>query len=430
MIPSLYIHIPFCKRKCLYCDFYSIPVPCHCEPPKPVPCHCEPPKAAKQSLKPLTQGYVDTLIAQIEPLQQRFDTIYIGGGTPTALPKTQLERLLKSLGKNIAKDTEFTVEANPESLDDEKIKLFLDCGVNRLSVGLQSFDDRKLKKLGRIHNAARALEAISRAVKGGFADLSADLIYGVWGEDVRSWERELEEAAKLPITHISCYSLTYEKGTPLFNALKNKSIMPLEDEIVAEMYERAIDKLALRGFKQYEVSNFAKADRRCRHNLSYWENNPYIGLGASAVSYIDGTRTKNIADVSGYISRAGENKPLAESSEKLSPVRRAKETAAVKIRTKDGIDFAWFREKTGYDFLELESKAVERLVEQGLIKYISCHCEAATARNCHCEAATARNCHCEAAKLPKQSITQPVPTGIALKRKGFLFCDTVSSALL
>lgn len=345
----------------------------------------------------MAKAYVDTLVSQIEPLQQRFNTIYIGGGTPTALPMAQLSELLKSLSKNIAKGTEFTVEANPESLDEEKTRLLLDCGVNRLSIGLQSLDDRKLKKLGRIHNAAKAVEAIRRAAKLGFTDLSADLIFGVWGEDLSSWERELEEATKLPITHISCYSLTYEKGTPLFDALKNKSITPLEDETVAVMYEAAIDRLGLRGFKQYEISSFAKGGHRSRHNMSYWENNPYIGLGASAVSYIDGTRSKNVSDVAEYITRAAQSRPLEESSEKLSPARRARETAAVKIRTKDGIDFAWFRAKTGYDFLSLERKAITDLIAKDLIKYV------------------------------KDGTT---PTGIALKRKGFLFCDTVSSALL
>lgn len=376
MIPSLYIHIPFCKRKCLYCDFYS---------------------TVTDGV--LTEAYIRALISQIEPLQQRFNTIYIGGGTPTALPAAELERLLKSLGKNIAKGTEFTVEANPESLDDEKTKLLLDRGVNRLSIGLQSLDDRKLKKLGRIHNAAKAVEGIRRAAKRGFADISADLIFGVWGEDLRSWEKELEEVTKLPITHMSCYSLTYEKGTPLFNALKNKSVAPLEDEAVARMYETAIDTLALRGFKQYEISSFAKEGLRSRHNMSYWDNNSYIGLGASAVSYIDGTRSKNIADVAEYIARAEEGRPLEESSEKLSPVKRARETAAVKIRTKDGIDFAWFREKTGYNFRGLERKAIADLLRQDLIKY-------------------------------KKDSATGAPTGIVLKRKGFLFCDTVSSALL
>lgn len=376
MIQSLYIHIPFCKRKCIYCDFYSTVSDIF-----------------------LAQDYISALVSQIELLRQPFNTIYIGGGTPTALPKAQLELLLRSLGKNLAEGTEFTVEANPESLDGELTKLLFDRGVNRLSIGLQSLDDRKLEKLGRIHDAAKAVDVISRAAKRGFAGLSADLIFGVWGEDLDSWDRELEEAAKLPVTHISCYSLTYEKGTPLFGALRNKSITPLGDEAVAVMYEAAIDRLALRGFKQYEISSFAKDGFRSRHNMSYWENNPYIGLGASAVSYVDGTRSKNVADVSEYIARVNEGRPLAESSEKLSPVRRARETAAVKIRTKEGIDFAWFKEKTGYDFLPLEAKAVTDLVSKGFIRH-------------------------------KKDSATGAPTGIALKRKGFLFCDTVSSSLL
>ncbi len=406
MIPSLYIHIPFCKRKCFYCDFYSRPGHFSEMPGHPAPLvrnrsgHFS---EMSDRPAPLVRDYVSTLISQIEPLQQRFNTIYIGGGTPTALPEAELERLLKSLGKNIAKETEFTVEANPESLDEEKTKLLLGCGVNRLSIGLQSLDDRKLRKLGRIHNAAKAVSAIHRAAQRGFADISADLIFGVWGEDLRSWESELEDVTKLPITHISCYSLTYEKGTPLFNALENKSVTPLEDETVAAMYEAAIDRLALRGFKQYEISSFAKGARRSRHNMSYWDNDPYIGLGASAVSYIDGTRSKNISDAAEYIKSYEEGRPLAESSEKLSPVRRARETAAVKIRTRDGIDFAWFHGKTGYNFRELERKAIADLIAKDLIKYT----------------------------YPKPAVGKTsAPAGIALKRKGFLFCDTVSSALL
>jgi oxygen-independent coproporphyrinogen-3 oxidase len=360
-------------------------------------------------------------------LQQRFNTVYIGGGTPTALPASQLERLLASLAKNITKETEFTVEANPESLDEEKTRLLLDCSVNRLSIGLQSLDDRKLKRLGRIHSAAKALEAIRRASKMGFADLSADLIFGVWDEDLNSWERELEDAAKLPITHISCYSLTYEKGTPLFSALENKSITPLEDDTVAAMYEAAIDRLGLRGFKQYEISSFAKNGRRSRHNMSYWENNPYIGLGAAAVSYIDGTRSKNIADAAEYIARVNECRPLAESSEKLSPVKRARETAAVKIRTRDGIDFAWFREKTGYNFRELERKAIADLLSKDLIKY-TYPPNRETSTNSKRKRLPTQSGKCPKSELGTASVV--APTGIALKRKGFLFCDTVSSALL
>jgi oxygen-independent coproporphyrinogen-3 oxidase len=235
------------------------------------------------------------------------------------------------------------------------------------------------------------------AAKKGFPDISVDLIFGVWGQEPGSWEDELEEAVKLPVGHISAYALTHEKDVPLFEALKNKSVTPLEEDVVAAMYEVAIDKLALRGFKQYEISNFTKDLRRCRHNLNYWDNSPYLGLGASAVSYIDGVRTRNISDAAGYAAGVYAGRTIAESSEKLSPVRRAKETAAIKIRTKDGIDFGWFKEKTGFDFMKLERDSVAGLVEKGLIRY------------------------------KKDGST---PVGIALKRKGFLFCDTVSSALL
>ena len=173
--------------------------------------------------------------------------------------------------------------------------------------------------------------------------------------------------------------------------------MPLEDERVAEMYESAINLLALRGFKQYEISNFAPKGFECKHNVSYWENNDYIGLGASAVSYMNGVRAKNISSVQEYLKRYKDGKVLIESSEKLSPVKRARETAAVKIRTRDGIDFKWFKDKTGYDFMEMEKDAVPGLLEKGFIRY------------------------------KKEN---NIPSGIQLKRKGFLFCDTVSSELL
>ncbi len=395
MADSLYIHIPFCMRKCVYCDFYST-----IYDPR------------------LASSYIDVLVDQVHALEGQFAAIYVGGGTPTALDNKPLERLLKAVQAKSGSGPEFTVEANPESVDDDKVKLLLGCGVNRLSIGIQSLDERKLKRLGRIHNARKGREAVRLAAKRGFANISADLIFGVWGERQEDWARELDEVTGMAVTHLSCYSLAYEKATPLFAALKNKSVVPLEDDLVARMYEEAIGRLSVRGFKQYEVSNFAKRGFECRHNLNYWDNASYIGLGASAVSYRDGARSKNVASVQEFIARSEGGRPLEESSEKLSPVRRAKETAAVKIRTRGGIDFGWFKAKTGYDFLELERKAVSGLLEKDLIKYT------------YTPKPAVGNCHCEAAKLPKQSISQPVPAGIALKRKGFLFCDTVSSTLL
>lgn len=374
MVHSLYIHIPFCRRKCLYCDFYS-----------------------RLYDEPRASDYIEVLSEQIAKLGNGFSTIYIGGGTPTVLHNDSLNMLLAGLKRFAGKVSEFTIEANPESIDEEKVKILLDAGVNRISIGVQSLDERKLKRLGRIHNARKAEEAVALCAKKGFKEISVDLIFGLWDETTEGWKRELERIVKLPVSHISCYSLSYEKNTPLFSAMKNKSFKPLDDATVASMYEMAIDNLSLRGFKQYEVSNFAKAGHECRHNLNYWENNPYIGLGASAVSYIDGTRSKNVSDADEYVRRFKDGRPLVGSSEKLSPIKMARETAAIKVRTKKGIDFVWFKAKTGFELQELEKKALPHLVEDGLIKY----------------------------KKDGESIT-----GISLKRKGFLFCDTVSSALL
>ncbi|MCM8760631.1 MAG: radical SAM family heme chaperone HemW, partial [Candidatus Omnitrophica bacterium] len=224
---SLYIHIPFCRRKCLYCDFYSIVYDDN-----------------------LAVSYVDIIVSQLGSIEKKFSTVYIGGGTPTSLNRRLLERLLKAARLKCDNETEFTVEANPESIDEEKLKTLLDCGVNRLSIGIQSLDERKLKKLGRIHDAAKAADSVILALRRGFKNISADLIFGLWSETLNSWQKELDEALSLPLKHLSCYSLTYEKNTPLFFALQNKSVEPLEDETVAAMYEYAIERLSLRGFKQ------------------------------------------------------------------------------------------------------------------------------------------------------------------------------------
>ncbi|MDD5423335.1 MAG: radical SAM family heme chaperone HemW [Candidatus Omnitrophota bacterium] len=374
MVTSLYIHVPFCKRKCVYCNFYS-----------------------DIYEEEVASSYMDALASQIQQLEYNISSIYIGGGTPTALSTCLFEKMLKSLKPLVKNVSEFTVEANPESLDEERVMIMLDSGVNRISIGMQSIDDRKLKKIGRIHNSRKAVESVHLAAKRGFKNVSIDLIFGLWGESAERWKKELEEAAKLPVTHVSCYELTYEKGTPLFFAASNKSITPLEDESVAGMYELAIDMLSLRGFKQYEVSNFALEGCESKHNLNYWDNGQYLGLGPSAFSYIGGVRKKNVSGIKDYIIRAENGNDLTDFSEKLPPLETAKETAAVKIRTKGGIDFEWFTAKTGYDFNKIERNAIAELIEKGLIKYKK---------------------------------DNNVPTGICLKRKGFLFCDTVSSALL
>jgi oxygen-independent coproporphyrinogen-3 oxidase len=371
---SLYIHIPFCCKKCAYCDFYSI-----------------------SYRENLAQAYIDILCREISALEDDFSTIYIGGGTPTVLSRLILEKLFKTLGKLSRKAFEFTIEANPESLDAEKISLFLDGGVNRISIGVQSFSDAKLHKLGRIHSAKKAVSAVYLAKEKGFKNISIDLIYGVWQETLAEWKKELQIATALPVNHISAYALTYEKNTPLFKKLKSKEILPIPEELNCEMYKYLLDYLPLKRFLHYEVSNFAKKSFECKHNLNYWLNNPYVGLGPGAFSYVGGTRTRNTLQIKNYLAKIKSGRSPVVFKEKLYPLRSAKETAALKIRTKEGIDFRWFKEKTGFNFIDLERDALRKLQNQRFIRYLN---------------------------------HKGKPAGICLTQKGFLFCDSVCSELL
>lgn len=356
MTPSLYIHIPFCAKKCGYCDFYSVAYDAG-----------------------LASSYVDALIAQAGEIEGGVSTIFIGGGTPTTLSMPLLKKLLRGTRRLAGKGVEFTVEANPESLSGEKLSLFSDEGVNRLSIGVQSFSDAKLKRLGRIHSAKKAIDAVILSKKKGFDNLSIDLIFGAPDETLDDCSAEFAQAVKLPVTHISCYCLECEA-------------IPTDEEDSALMYSLAMEYLPGRGFRHYEISNFAKKGFECAHNLNYWRNDEYIGLGASAVSYTGGVRKKNLPDVREYIKRSRAGESTVISSERLDGGRKARETAAVKIRTAEGIDFGWFKKKTGFDFVELEGESAAHLVRDGLIRRTR--------------------------------------SGIRLTKRGFMYCDSVSSELL
>lgn len=366
---GLYLHIPFCRKKCLYCCFYSI-----------------------EYSEGMADLYVSAILKQLKEPDQNFSSAYIGGGTPSILSIDLLDKLLTSLSALVKDNAEFTIEVNPESVDKERLGLFIEKGINRISIGVQSFDDKKLKILGRQHNAAQALKAIELSKKAGFNNINIDMMFGVSGEDLKAWQSELAKAAVSGVQHISCYSLSYEKDTPFFKMKEEKAVAPLDDETLADMYGCAVSYLSRMGFERYEVSNFSKPGFRCMHNLNYWDNNSYIGIGPSAVSYIDGVRSENIRGVKEYINRHEKNIDLNISMEELLPVQRAKETAAIKIRTKDGINYDWFKNQTGFDFLETEKEALERLMEQGLIEYDK--------------------------------------KDIRLTDKGFLFADTVSAGFL
>lgn len=373
---GLYIHIPFCRQKCLYCDFYSV-------------------SYAEEQVN----SYISIILKQIEELDQNFSSIYIGGGTPSILSPDLLNKLLSGLKKFIKEGTEFTIEVNPESVDEEKLRLFIEKGVNRISIGVQSFDDKKLKSLGRIHDARQAAEAIELSKKAGFKNISVDMIFGVAEENLKAWQAELMKAAGFGVQHISCYSLSYEKDTPLFKMKETRDVVPLDEEISAEMYRHAISYLSGAGFGHYEISNFAKPGFESRHNLNYWDNNSYISLGPSAVSYIDGVRFEYVHDIEEYIDRHEKGVSLIVRREKLSGLKMAKETAGVKIRTGQGIDFDWFKGKTGFDFEDIEKDSLDELFKDNLLEY----------------------------KIDEATRER---TGVRLTEKGFLFSDTVSAAFL
>ena len=371
---SLYIHIPFCRKKCPYCDFYSVVLD-----------------------RDIAAQFIDIICRQIKQLQGEFSTVYIGGGTPTVLPQRLLEKLFRSLTAVITKDAEFTIEANPESFNQAKAELFLRQGINRVSLGVQSFFNRKLKSLGRIHSGQQAEQAVRLAKACGFKNISIDLIFGVEGESFIDWKKELETAVSLPVKHISAYALTCEKNTPFFKAVQQGETKLLCDSITSRMYNYTLNFLAKKGFEHYEVSNFSKKGYTCQHNLQYWDNNEYIGLGPSAVSYEQGERKRNISSVKDYITRVQHKVSVVVFREKLTLQQRAKETAALKIRTAQGIDFIDFKVRTRVDFMRLEAQAVERFIDLGILNYRT---------------------------------KKGLKTGVFLTQKGFLFCDEVCSEFL
>lgn len=371
---SLYIHIPFCRAKCPYCGFYSM-----------------------QYNEDLADDFVKAIGKEIDDAEGKFSTVYIGGGTPTVLNPQQMKYFLRKLQKKIQCDAEFSIEANPESLNEEKIDLMLDCGINRLSIGVQSFNDNKLQQLSRIHNAQKARNSIRFALKKRFKNISIDMMFGLWDETVENCEKEIKNFVEFPVKHISCYGLTYEKNTPFFNLIKKKKINPLDNAVEAKMYKTIVSEFEKNNFRRYEVSNFSVPGYECRHNVNYWQNNEYIGLGPSAVSYIKGRRSENTRDINEYIKAAKELKPHILKSEKLSRSKKAGETAAVKIRMTDGINFEWFMKKTGFDLLKMKSGQIDDLIKKKFLRYL---------------------------KKDNKVL------GISLTKKGFLFCDMVSSELL
>lgn len=321
---GLYIHIPYCKQKCLYCSFYSLP-----------------------SVS-VDDAYIDALIREIEQYKDKkyvIDTVFIGGGTPSLLNESQIERIFGAINNTFRLDAEeVTVEMNPDSITPSKLSIFKKCGVNRISIGVQSFNDKELRAIGRIHNSLQAQKAIELAKKF-FNNINIDLMVGIPSQSSNSIFYNVSTAVKLGVTHISVYSLILEEDTPLYDMVNAGLSIPDEDETV-DFYDLAVNELVLAGFERYEISNFAREGYRCRHNLHCWQFREYIGIGPSASSFLEGKRYTNEADICSYISRGA--KPIEQSSDEPY-----KEYIMLALRTKDGVDKRYFEEKFSLSFDEM-----------------------------------------------------------------------------
>ncbi len=289
---GLYVHIPFCKSKCAYCNFYSEPVNKH-----------DTSRLMRAIHKELSQS--DTRYVR---------TVYIGGGSPTCLPLSQLTSLIKAITDKCSSVAEFTIECNPGQAASEMLESIHSLGVNRLSIGAQSFNPDELKCLGRAHNTESIGEAVHLARKAGFSNISLDLIFAICGSTQKSWQTSLEQAIALNPEHISAYSLTLEPETPLVQAISQGKYCAIDESTDRAMYEQAIDTLSNTGYEQYEISNFAKPGFECQHNLDCWHNRHFIGIGPSAASYIGNCRTRNFSNIAAYIKamESGQN-PIEES---------------------------------------------------------------------------------------------------------------------
>jgi oxygen-independent coproporphyrinogen-3 oxidase len=345
--PGLYVHVPFCRTKCRYCGFYSRPIGEY--------------DAAV---------VVRAMIAEMErfELGDGIKTIYIGGGSPSTLEREHLLCLVNRARQRCPAAVEFTVEVNPGQVDMELLRELCTAGVNRLSIGAQSFIQRELDFLGRGHT----VDCIRRAVRQGrlaeFDNISLDLIFAVPGSDLDSWKHSLRSAIELQVDHISAYSLSYEDGTPLGKDLAAGLIEPVDEDTDRAMYELTIDELTLAGIDQYEISNFARHGFECKHNLNYWANGSYAGIGPGATSYLHGTRSSNFADIDKYVRAVTNGESTVESGETLSGVERACETAVLNLRRRRGIDLTEFKSRTDFDALKLFAEPIRRYQKLGLIE--------------------------------------------------------------
>lgn len=348
---ALYVHVPFCRSRCGYCDFYSAVF--------------EPQLAA-----PLVDALLTELARANAAQSLAVETVFVGGGTPTVLPPAQLSRLLRACTQLSARRraAEFTVEANPATVAPSVAEVLVESGVNRVSIGAQSFHPAELHVLERTHDPGQIASTIGTCREYGIRRFNLDLIFGIPGQTLATWEVSLRAAMNLGVEHLSCYGLTYEPGTRLHDLRQRGQVAPLDPDLEADMYEAALDLLAAGGYEQYEISNFARPGGQCRHNLVYWHNQPYLGIGPSAAGYVDGVRYQNVANTDLYIEMVSAGRTPRGQEERLEPQRRACETAMLALRLNAGLLRRPFAECFGRDPLGFFAEAIARHRPDGLVE--------------------------------------------------------------
>ncbi len=354
-VTSLYVHVPFCAQKCEYCAFYS-----------------------EASSGELINRYTAALVRELEIVagDLKPKTIFFGGGTPSLLNLRQWESILRTMEKlNLLGAEEFTIESNPATVSADKCKLLRDFGVNRISMGVQSLDEKLLDRLGRIHSREQVFKSFDILRKAGFDNVNLDLMFAIPTQTMAIWRATLDEAMAMQSEHLSSYEVIYEDDTPLFHQLQAGEFS-VDENLACEMYEELISRSATAGFRQYEIANFGRGEpdahgvptRACKHNLNYWRGGSYYGLGPSATGYVRGVRTKNWANTQLYCEQLEKGKRAIESSEELSPLRRAGETAAFGLRMNAGWPFAEFQRVTGFDLRGEWEEEIQKLLERGWAK--------------------------------------------------------------
>ena len=370
---ALYVHVPFCLRRCAYCDFITYTGKLHHRP-----------------------AYVAALRAEMRHRAERFpalraQTLYFGGGTPSLLEPAEVAALVAQARASfhLPQGAEITLEANPVTLTAERAAALREAGVNRLSLGVQSFDDAELRLLGRLHDAAGAVRAVEAARAGGFRNLSLDLIFGLPRQSLASWQATLEAALRLRPQHLSLYALTVEPGTPLAAQIAAGQLPAPDPDLAAEMYEAASARLLEAGYWQYEISNWAlgtEPPRRrwqfppggrteatvrfaSRHNLTYWRNTPWLGFGVAAHSWLEGQRWHNVEAVEAYLARVAERGEAVAASERIGAALERGETLMMGLRLAEGVGEADFLRRFGLPLRESFPQAIERFTAMGLLEW-------------------------------------------------------------